>query len=351
MFKRLIVLLAVLMVIIVAAAAALNYYYESLLEPVNPAAVEEYKVVEIPSGANTEIIAAILENEGLIQNELAFRYYVRSKDLGQSFLAGTYQFSPSMDVSRIVDKIQSGDVYIETTWFTIPEGYTIEQIAERLKEKELADKEIILELAANPSQVLLDVFPSLKDIDDPDINYLLEGYLFPDTYEIFTEAGEEEIVKLMLKEMAGLFNAERISRAEELNRSLHEIITIASMIEREAAVDHERDIIAGVIYNRLAIGQLLQIDATIQYALGETKEFLTFADLEVPSPYNTYQNAGLPPGPIAAPGKASIDAALYPKDTDYYYYNYKYDGSGEHYFSHTLEEHLQNVRKAEENLP
>jgi len=350
MFRRLVVSLALLLVLVIAVAAALNYVYNSMLEPVDPAAADEYKVVEIPSGATAENIAGILINEDLIQNELAFRYYARSRELGRSFQAGTYQFSPAMSVRQIAEKITAGDVYTETKWFTIPEGYTIERMAERLEEESLVDIEIFLELAASPPDYILDSFPYLQGIDDPDIDYLLEGYLYPDTYQIDLDVGEEEIIKLMLNTLDEIFTEERKQRAEELDLSIHEILTIASLVEREAAVDHERDVIAGVIYNRLAIGQLLQIDATIQYILGETKEFLTYADLEVPSPYNTYQNAGLPPGPIAAPGKPSIDAALYPEDNDYYYYNYKYDDTGEHYFSHTLEEHLYNVRRAEENL-
>lgn len=350
MFKRLVISLALLLVLVIAAAAAFNYIYQSMLEPVGPAAADEYKVVEVPSGATTENIAGILKNEDLIQNELAFRYYVRSQDLGSGFQAGTYQFSPAMSVQQIAEKITAGDVFTETKWFTIPEGYTIERMAERLEEERLVDINIFLELAASPPDYILANFPYLQGIDDPDIDYLLEGYLYPDTYQIDLDAGEEEIIKLMLNTLDEIITEERKQRAEELGLSIHEILTIASLVEREAAVDHERDVIAGVIYNRLAIGQLLQIDATIQYILGETKEFLTYADLEVPSPYNTYQHAGLPPGPIAAPGKPSVDAALFPEDNDYYYYNYKYDDTGEHYFSHTLEEHLNNVRRAEENL-
>lgn len=321
-----------------------------MLEPVEPAAVEDYKVVEIPSGATAEAIAGILEQENLIHSQLAFRIFVRQHNLGQSFLAGKYSLSPSMSLSEIVSMIQSGDVYTKTVWFSIPEGYTVEQIAFRLENEGLAASEKILSLARNPSEDILEEFPFLKEIDDPDIDYLLEGYLFPDTYEIYADAGEEEIIKVMLRRLDKTINEDIELRLAELDRSLHEILTIASLVEREAAVDHERSRIAGVIYNRLAIGQLLQIDATIQYILGETKEFLTYADLEIPSPYNTYQNAGLPPGPIAAPGELSIGAALYPEETDYYYYNYKYDGTGEHYFSHTLEEHLQNVRRAEKNI-
>ncbi len=351
MLKRIVVALAVLLFILGGAAGALYYYYTGLLEPVEPAAEDEYIIVDIPSGANTETIASILEHENLIQNQFAFRYYARSRDIGHSFAAGTYRLSPSMHASRIAEIITAGDVYAETTWFTIPEGYTVKQAAEKLEAEGLVDSSIFLELAANPSETILENYPYLQDINDPQIDYLLEGYLFPDTYEIYTTADEEEIIKLMLNRMDGALNSAAAERAGELGHTLHEILTLASLVEREAAVDHERDRIAGVIHNRLAVGQRLQIDATIQYILGETKEFLTYADLEIPSPYNTYQNAGLPPGPIAAPGRASIEAALYPEDHDYFYYNYKYDGTGEHYFSYTYEEHLRNVRKAEENLP
>lgn len=350
MAKRFFIVMTLLIILILVAAAAASYLYNDMLKPVDPAAVEDYKLVEIPSGANTEDIANILEQENLIQNQLIFRIFTRRYNLGQGFIAGKYTLSPAMSLSEIVFKIQSGDVYTETAWFTIPEGYTVEQIAARLANEGLADKEKVLGLARNPSEKILENFPFLMEIDDPNINYLLEGYLFPDTYEVYSDAGEEEIIILMIRRLDNLINESSIIRASELGLTLHEILTIASMVEREAVVDHERSRIAGVIYNRLAIGQLLQIDATIQYILGETKEFLTFEDLKIASPYNTYQNAGLPPGPIAAPGELSIEAALYPEETDYFFYNFKYDGTGEHFFSYTYEEHLRNVTRAEENI-
>ena len=350
MLRSLVIILVVLIIIGLTAVAAVNYFYLSLLEPVDPTLVEEYVIVEIPSGAGTEAIAEILEREGLIQNTIAFRYYVRSNNLGHTFMAGTYQLSPAMDVEQIANKLQSGDIYSETTWFTIPEGYTIEQMADRLEDEGLVDGTKFLGLADNPTESILDAFPELRSVDDSEVDYLLEGYLYPDTYEIYINTTEEEIIKLMLTRMNRVIDEESKTRAEQLDLNIHEVLAIASLIEREAAVAHERDRISGVIHNRLEIGQLLQIDATIQYILGETKEFLTYADLEIPSPYNTYKYPGLPPGPIAAPGQPSIEAALYPEDTDYFYYNYKYDDTGEHFFSKTYEEHLENVRRAEENL-
>ncbi len=342
--------MVIVVFLLVAAAAGAYYYYLQQLDPVAPEATDQYTLVDIPPGANTEIIAATLYDEGLIQNELAFRVFVYQHDLAQGFIAGQYELSPTMDLEQIVRKIQSGDVYVETVWFTIPEGYTIEQIADSLGQQGLIQVEQLLEIAANPPSELKEKHAFLQELDDADIKYDLEGYLFPDTYEIYTDTGLNDIVKMMLRRTDQIINQEYRQRMEEKGLTLHEILTIASLVEREARVDHERSLIAGVIYNRLEIDQLLQIDATIQYILGETKEFLTYDDLEVDSPYNTYQHAGLPPGPIAAPGEASIKAALYPEDSDYFFYNYKYDDSGEHYFSHTYEEHLQNVRRAEENL-
>ncbi len=342
--------MVILVFLLLAAAAGTYYYYLQLLDPVAPEAADQPTMVDIPPGANTEIIAAILYDEGLIQNELAFKVFVRQHNLAQGFIAGRYELNPAMSMGQIVRKIQSGDVYVETVWFTIPEGYTIEQIADRLEQQGLIERSQLLNLAENPSPELKEKYAFLQEPDHAEVKYDLEGYLFPDTYEIYTDTDLNDIIEMMLRRTDQVINQEYRQRMEEKEMSLHEILTIASLVEREARVDHERALIAGVIYNRLEIDQLLQIDATIQYILDETKEFLTYDDLEVDSPYNTYQHAGLPPGPIAAPGEASIKAALYPEDSDYYFYNYKYDDSGEHYFSHTYDEHLQNVRKAEENL-
>ena len=146
----------------------------------------------------------------------------------------------------------------------------------------------------------------------------------------------------MLAQFHSVWTEEWQARAKELGYTPLEIVTIASMIERETSVDFERPIVAGVIYNRLEQGMMLQIDATIQYALGEQKDRLLYSDLEIDSPYNTYKIQGLPPGPIACPGAACIEAALYPEESDYLYYRTKNDGTGEHYFAETYEEHLAN---------
>ncbi len=351
MFRRILMILVVLVILALAAYVAGNNYYNQQLQPVDPEAVDDYRLIEIPSGANAALIGELLYGEGLIHNQQVFQLYVRLHSLGHRFIAGIYNLSPSLSLEQIAEKLANGEIYSETIWFTIPEGFTVKEIAQRLEERGLVESSLFLDFAREPSISILESFPFLKAVTDPEVEFLLEGYLFPDTYEVYPESGVEEITALMLRRLEQIITAEDQQRIAELNSSLHEILTIAAMVEREGRVDHERPLIAGVIYNRLEIDMLLQIDATIQYALGETKEFLTFKDLEIESPYNTYLFGGLPPGPIAAPGAASIKAALYPEASDYFFYNYKYDGTGEHYFSHTLQEHLENVARAEANIP
>ncbi|OPL11182.1 MAG: hypothetical protein AVO34_09080 [Firmicutes bacterium ML8_F2] len=350
MFKRILIILALMVVLAIAVVYALNSYYQQMLQPVDTAAEDEYKVIEIPSGAGTETIASILYEEGLIQNELAFRFYARINELDRGFIAGQYMLNPAMELEEIVALVQGGEVYRETIWFTIPEGFTVEEIAARLAEENLAEEEF-LRLARSPSENILSSFPYLREIDSTKVEYLLEGYLFPDTYEISGEFDEEEIIVMMMQRLDQIISSpDFVAALGEREYSLHEILTLASIVEREGRVDHERALIAGVFYNRLRISQPLESCATVQYVLGETKEFLTAADTMIPSLYNTYLHEGLPPGPIAAPGETSIRAALFPEETDYFYFNYKYDDTGEHYFSRTLQEHNENVRKAEQNL-
>lgn len=351
MFRRILIIALMLLFIGAALFFLAANYYRSMLEPVDSLAVEDFRLIEIPTGSSAASIGELLHSEGLIKNPQVFIFYARRHNLGHQFIAGRYLLSPSLSLVQIADKLKNGDIYAETIWFTIPEGFNVQEIAQRLKDKGLTDTETFLALAREPSPLIVDFFPALNLVENTNIDYLLEGYLFPDTYEVYPDASAEDMIILMLERLNRAFPEEQLERIEQLNSSLHEILTIAAMVEREGRVDHERALIAGVIYNRLQIGMRLQIDATVQYALGENKEFLTFKDLEIDSPYNTYQNDGLPPGPIASPGEASINAALYPEESEFLYYNYKYDGSGEHFFSRTLEEHNENVARAEANLP
>jgi UPF0755 protein len=181
---------------------------------------------------------------------------------------------------------------------------------------------------------------------------MLEGYIFPETYEVPQTSTDEKIVRRMFEELdrkLALLPADWQQQMEKLGLTFHDIMTIASLIEREVVVDEERALVASVIYNRLNQKYPLQIDATVQYALDAPKERLLYVDLEVDSPYNTYKHAGLPPGPIASPGLKSIEAALYPDTSTYMFYVTKKDGTAEHYFAETYEAHQSNIAKSNEN--
>ena len=297
------------------------------------------KIIEVCQGYSANQIADILYNAELIKNKKVFVFYTKIKGLDSKLKAGKYVFSSNMSLPEIVESIAEGNTISETIRITIPEGLEIREIGFLLEEKGLGRKEKYIEAAYAKNFT----FKFSKYIPD---NLSLEGYLFPDTYQVHKDIDEIGIIKIMLNRFEEVFTDDLISRSEELGLTVHEIITIASIIEREAKLDSERAIISSVFYNRLKNNMLLGSCVTVQYALGERKPNLTYKDLEIDSPYNTYKVQGLPPGPISNPGEASIRAALYPAETDYYYFSANFDGT--HTFSRTFSEHknaINNVKK------
>ncbi len=323
--------------------------FNMLLLPVNSADKGETVLVDIPAGAGTGQIGRILDEEGVIHNAFVFQIYARIMGLDKEFIAGSYELSPANNMKEIIDKIIKGEIYQDTLWFTIPEGFTVEQMARSLSAGQLADESRFLGIVSHPPDYLIENFPFLKVARENNCLYALEGYLFPDTYQISRGASEEEIVSLMLRRMSRMIDEHFEKQAAETGMTAHQVLTLASIIEKEAAVAGERKLIASVFLNRLADNQLLQSCATVQYALGETKPVLTTKDTLIESPYNTYLNPGLPPGPICAPGESSITAVLHPEKSSFYYFVSKNDGSGEHYFGRTLQEHNENIARAEKN--
>lgn len=279
-----------------------------------------------------------LSSKGIINSSGYFTLYGKVKGFGNKIQPGKYIVSPGMKLNELLKKFSSGKSDFAVV--TIPEGYSIYQIASRLEENKLVDKNKFLSIKpeALDKQGLI-----------PKGNgtfYPLEGYLFPDTYYIPYSKTPQEIAELMFKRFASIYTEELRSRTKELNLTTSQVITVASLIEKEAANDEERPRIAGVIYNRIKRGMLLQIDASVIYAVNRGEKVTTKIyrkDLALNSPYNTYLKKGFPPGPIANPGKASIMAALYPESHDYLYY--VLGDSGGHVFSKTYEEHVQNVHK------
>jgi len=325
------------------------YYVWNQLSPTKAGPPVE---VTITKGMSANSVSKLLEENGIIKNSFIFGYYLVLKEEGANFQAGRYELKPGMDKLEVIAKLNAGDVMKqETVKFTIPEGYSILQIADKLAAEGIADRDKFLALTNEQrtwsgAETVLFVpkeFPNAK--------YRLEGYLFPDTYEVVKGVSEEEIILRLLKEQDRKLSTlpeDWVDQLDKLNISMHQMLTVASIIEREVMVDEERAKVAGVIYNRLAEPMRLQVDATIQYALGEQKELLSYEDTELDDPYNTYTIDGLPPGPIANPSLESIKAALYPEEHNYLFYVTKKDGSNTHLFAETYQQHQRNIEKSKQ---
>ncbi|OEH84674.1 hypothetical protein BHU72_08895 [Desulfuribacillus stibiiarsenatis] len=315
--------------------------YQHFLDEIKP--VEGSAIVEltIPKGTSIMKTAAILHENGLIKNANYFIYYIKWKHSGIQFIAGDYRLQQGSTVDEILRSLSSGEVVRNTIRFTIPEGYTVEQTAAKLAAEGFVNEEKFLEAAD-----ALDYnywFISEIPTDTPS-KYNLEGFLFPETYEMVQGSTERQIIERMLSQFEKEFIQDWKTELQEKGISLYETMIMASIVEREAMVDKERAKIAGVFYNRLRTSPSWKLEscATVQYALGKQKARITFADLEIDSPFNTYKHEGLPPAPIASPGRASIRAAVLPEQHDYFFFVTKKDGSNEHHFSKTLSEHLKN---------
>lgn len=330
-FRGLGVFIAVGLVVVLVT----GMWVKAQLAPVSPGS-EEQVIVQIPRGASSWSIGRVLSERGLIRDPQFFRLMTRLRGLDGRLRAGQYRLGPGMSPAEIMDKLARGDVVRYT--ITIPEGLTVEQIAALLDEKGFTDKEEFLKAARDVEKVRDYLPPELKTIEP------LEGYLFPDTYTVTAETAPADLVDVMLDRLEEVLTDQFRARAEQLGLSIHQLLTLASIIEREARVPDERPTISAVYHNRLRIGMKLDADPTVRYALGKIDGPLLWKDLEVDSPYNTYRNPGLPPGPIANPGLASIQAALYPADVKYLYFVARGDDSGGHLFATTLTEHNRNVQ-------
>ncbi len=314
------------------------YIYSTGPLPMVPE-TDEVVTIEVKPGWGTAQIAKVLEDEGLVRYEWLFRLGARQKELDGKLKAGEYELSPGMSMWDIMEKLARGEVVQYRV--TVPEGLTVEQTVAVLAKHEFFEEEKLWEAIERETET----WPHINDEYREQAEFPLEGYLYPETYTFPRGTSESDIVRHMLDAFERVFDQTYRERALELGYSIHEIVTLASVIEKEAMVAAERETISGVYHNRLNIGMKLDADPTVRYALKKYDGIVLYVDLEVDSPYNTYRNAGLPPGPIAAPGKGSIEAALYPADVPYFYFVAKSDGSGEHVFSRTLSEHNANVRE------
>ncbi|MGI9951748.1 endolytic transglycosylase MltG [Moorellaceae bacterium AZ2] len=290
--------------------------------------------VSIRPGATAAEIGRLLETHGIIRSAWAFGFYAARQKADQKLKPGVYLLSPGENLPRILEQLVEGRVMEEE--FTIPEGFTLKQIARLLADKGLVSEEEFWQAAAKPYN-----YPFLEGIS-PGSHYL-EGFLFPDTYRVPVGASAETLIQLMLDRFQQVYEEVEEQRAPGLELDTLQIVTLASMVEKEAKLDRERPLIAGVFLNRLRRGMKLESCATVEYLLESPKPVLTYEDLQIDSPYNTYKVMGLPPGPIGSPGRASLLAALNPARTDYLYFVARPDGS--HEFSRSFQEHFLAARR------
>lgn len=289
------------------------------------------RIIEVSEGTTFRQLSALLENERLIASQWGFELLGRLTWADRQIPAGEYALHAGMRPTEILRELRTGHVVQYPV--TIPEGYTVAQIADLLEQRGLADKAEFLGLASDRDFIRglgLDVSS-------------LEGYLFPNTYHVRRHATTREIINAMVADLWQAFTPALRTRAREINMSVHQVLTLASVIEKETSVDGERELISAVFHNRLRRKIPLQSDPTVIYGLKSYDGNLRKRDLAVASPYNTYRVRGLPPGPIANPGARSIKAALFPAPTRFLYFVSRNDGT--HVFSSTLEEHNRAVNK------
>lgn len=328
-------MLFVVVLLLAIASAAVGAGWVLLYKPQTQVAVGQAVQIEIPQGATTASIAQTLAERGVVDNANMFRLQTRLSESDGDLKAGVYDLTTGMGYDSAIKILAHGPSIVYFT-VTIPEGFVIDQIAERLEEQ-----------AGIPADEFLALAKSGGADEFPDRPYLaqcyegsLEGYLFPKTYRIREGSTAREVIEMMLDQFEKEIADVDMARAVARGLTTHEIVTIASIIEREAAVAQDRPLVSSVIYNRLDKGMHLEICATIEYVLPGNKFRLTNEDLEIESPYNSYKYGGLPPGPIASPGLAALQAAVEPAQTDYLYYVLTGE-DGSHTFTATYEEFQQ----------
>lgn len=297
-------------------------------------------IVTITPGMTTRDIADLLHKKHLVKTPEAFRLEAKVRGLERNLKAGMYEIQGGMSNSEIVEVLGKGQVHLIK--FTVPEGFTVVKTAKKLEAEGLGNAQKFMEAAKNYTP-----YPYMET-NNPDVIYKAEGFLYPTTYMFEAGMSEKDIVAMMVKEFNTQINKNDIpAEAGEQNMTVRNLVNMAAMVEMEAVYKDEQPRIAGVFLKRLKIYMPIQSDTTIQYILGAQKEELTIADTKIKNPYNTYQNIGLPPGPIASPSMDAMKAVLNPEKTDYLYFVAEKDGH--HRFTKTYAEHLKAIEDIEKS--
>ncbi|MBT3345120.1 MAG: endolytic transglycosylase MltG [Gemmatimonadetes bacterium] len=302
-----------------------------------PTGVPETTIV-VQSGMSTRAIGSHLQEAGLVRHARYFEWLARWRGVADRLEAGKYTLDGHQTTGQLLERLLEAP--LELVRVTIPEGLTRQEIAAILQSAGLADSARFMDVTVDPKLT--------ADLGVPSAS--LEGYLFPETYHLPPDIDEEQIARHMVEEFFEVFTDAHFARLEEVGLTLHEAVTLASIVEREAVAAEERTTIAAIFLRRLGLRRRLESCATVEFALGLHRKRLTNADLRVVSPYNTYRHRGLPPGPIGSPGRASLEASLHPVETQFLYFVAR--GDGTHEFSRTNREHetaKRAIRRAERN--
>ncbi len=342
-------LIKILLLIIVLMASIAGLFFLRSITTSTWIAEEEEMIVEIEKGGVLDV-ARELQAKGVIENEFIFSSYVFLRGGRGELRAGRYKFEKGETMIDVFEKLRDGDVFFET--ITLKEGWTLREMAHRFEERGIFEKEDFFRATGIPlPQANLEGVEEVspKEINDFEVlkdkpeGASLEGYLFPDTYNIYFDS-PEEVVQRMVSNLDERFSNDLLQAVQEKEKNIHEIIIMASLIEKEVRIFEDKRKVSDILWRRLEVGMPLQVDATVNYVTGRRGVDVTIKETEVDSPYNTYEYKGLPEGPISNPGMESIEAALDPKENDYWYYLSEQE-AGETIFSRTHEEHVRAKEK------
>ncbi len=311
------------------------YFINAVFAPAGDSVKTVY--FDIAEGESAKSIAKNLKAEGLIKSELIFTFYARLKGAGGKIIAGEHKLADNMNLRAILEELENNAGVSNEKKITLIEGWRADEIGAYLEKQNLvSQKEFLAEIKTDQWREQYDFLSGITA-------KTLEGFIFPDTYRVFKNAGADGIIKKCLANFDAKLTAAMRAEIKEQNKTIFEVITLASIVEREARTAEDKKMVADIFWKRLDKGIGFQSDATVNYITGKNAMRPSLADLQIDSPYNTYKYRGLPPGPIANPGLDAIMAAIYPRHNDYYYFIN--DSEGTTYYAKTYEEHRRNIEK------
>ena len=331
------------LILIVVFTSLFYFFYK---RSIDSSVTEDYSPINfsIEKGDAVSLISRRLIENNLISSELYFKVYLWQNKSDKMLQAGDYILSPNMTMKEIVNFFIKGDVVLAEKDVKIIEGWDLKDIAFSFEENNISNSEDFLKLIETPVNKWVFDFNKPNFLNDIPEGHDLEGYIYPDTYRVYNNASVSDVLKKALDNFDVKLSQEMKDEIRNQGKSLHDVVTLASIIEKEVISDEDKKTVAGILLKRIDIGMRLEVDSTINYITGKNDPGATYLDLEIESPYNTYRNYGLPPGPICSPSISSIEAAIYPKESPYLFYLNRQD-TLETIFSKDYNEHLRNKNK------